>query len=526
MSRGQSATSLVDFLRVLRRQKYVIGICCVVVAAAALTISWLQPTEYSATASLLFRDPQFDQQLFGQQVVQQNTDPAREAATNLSLVSLPGVAARTATSTGDRLSPAAVQAKVSIQESGQADLATITATDSDRHFAASLANAYADNYIAFRREADRAKTADADQLVQRQLASLTPAQQNGPDAQALRERSEQLKILTSLQTGNAELVQPAAVPGAPSSPKPLRNTALGILLGLLFGIGAAVLLERVDRRLRDADDVEEVFELPILASVPRSPSLAHEHDDLMGAETEAFRMLRSRLRYFNVDRQIRSIMVTSAAPGDGKTTVASQLALTAAGLGARSSQVVLVEADLRRPTLAEVVGLGSSPGLAELLTHNISLPEATQLLPVPESVRSNGELSLDVLVAGAIPPNPLALIESDAMAHLLQELEANYELVIVDTPPTSVVSDVIPLVQKVSGVIVVSRLGSTSKDAASRLRSELERLHAPTLGVVVNCVRKHDSADYGYGYYGYADTKDGVDGRARKGAVKAVLSRD
>jgi capsular exopolysaccharide synthesis family protein len=495
-------------LVVLRRRLPVLLICLIGVPAAALGISLLQEKQYTAEASLLFRDPALDQKLFGSTFLEPSGDPDREAATNIKLVSLDAVATRTARVIPGSLSPDAISDKVEVAAEGQSDVASVKATDPDARFAARLANTFAEQYILFRREADRSKVREAQQLVQRQLESLSPAEMQGPRGRSIRERSEQLQILASLQTGNAELVQRAEVPESPSSPDTARNVALGIVLGLMLGVGLAFLLERLDRRIRDPKEFEELFDRPLLASIPESRALARggpaQLESLPPVEQEAFRMLRANLRYFSVDRPVKSVLVTSAAPGDGKSTVAWNLGLAAAGTGAR---VLVLETDLRRPSLAaSAESVVPAPGLSTVLAGQIEFSEAVQAVVVPSHQGSpTTDRTMDVMVAGPIPPNPVDLIESERMRKMLQEAEERYDLLVLDTPPTSVVSDAIPLIREVSGVIVVTRLGRSTRESVAQLRKQLENLDAPTLGIVVNAF-KADRGIYGYGYgYGYGD---------------------
>src|SRR3954466_7427730 len=203
-------------MRVLRRRIGVVLICALLVPAAALAFSLSQEKQYSASASLLFRDPQLDQKLFGSTVFAPSSDPAREAATNAKLASLEVVAARTSKALGGSPAPSDISSRIRVESAGQSDVVSITATDPKPSFAAKLANTFAQQFIAFRRDADRSKVSSAQQLVQEQLKRLTPIERSGAQGGALRQRSEQLQILAALQTGNAELVQPANTPGAPS----------------------------------------------------------------------------------------------------------------------------------------------------------------------------------------------------------------------------------------------------------------------------------------------------------------------
>ena len=479
----------------LRRRITLVLICVAAVGGSALCFSLVQETKYSASASLLFQDPGFDSSLLGGTPTT-NQDPTREAATNIALASLHGVAERTAQTLGGGLTSSNVSSKVDVQAQGQANLVSVTATDSSPQFAARLANTYAEQFVELRREADRAKIRNAARLAQRRYVSLSPSERLGREGRLLRKQIDRLNALGAAQTGNAELAQRASVPDSPSSPKPVRNTVLGVAVGLLLGLGLALLFERLDRRLWNRDELEESFGLPVLGMIPDSKAFAGNggSEELPPLESEAFRMLRGRLRYFDVDRKVRSVLVTSGAARDGKSTVAWNLALTAASIGSRT---ILLECDFHQPSLAARHGLRPVPGLSELLTGQTDL--VVQHVSVANS--SNGEESdrqLDVVVAGTRPPNPLELMESDEMAALLAHLTTNeYDLVVMDTPPVTLVSDVIPLLRLVSGVIVVGEPGRTKHDAATGLREQLESLGAPLLGVVVNKVRTRS----GYGYY-------------------------
>lgn len=467
--------------------------------AAVLALSLSQQTQYTATASLLFRDPQLDQKLFGSTFLAPSTDPDREAATNVRLVSLDVVADRTQR----RLSGVDdVSKKVAIKPEGQSDVVSVAATDPSPSTATRIANTFANEYIAFRREADRAKTREAQRLVQRQLNGLAPAERRGAQGRPLRERADQLQVLASLQTGNAERAERAEVPSSPSSPKTARNVGLGVVLGLLVGVFLAFLRERLDRRIRDPKEMETLFERPILGAIPesRNRSSAEASLGLSQHEGEAFRMLRANLRYFNIDRAIKSVLVTSAAPGDGKTTVCWNLASAA---GAAGERVLLIEADLRHPRIGAGLGLTPSAGLSTVLSGEAELDQAVQEVVLSEGRSGGGPRTIDVLFAGPLPPNPTDLLESERMHELVVQAEREYDFTVIDTPPTSVVPDAIPLVSRVGGVIVVGRLAKSTRDSVAHLRDQLQNLDAPVLGVVLNGISS-DSAGYAYGY-GYGD---------------------
>jgi polysaccharide biosynthesis transport protein len=493
-------------MAVLRRRAGLILMCVVIATVGAVGISLLQQKQYSASASLLFRNPGFAESLFGNPVTTPATDPTREAATNEKLVGLEIVAKRTSEHLKGS-TPEEVSGMVSVSASGEADIVSVTATSSVPEQAKSVANTFAHQFITFRAQADKSKLVEAKRLAEEEYSRLSPEQQAGPRGVALSSGAEKLGILSSLQTGNAELVQPAELPTSPSSPRPTRNGILAAIIGLLLGVGLAFLFERMDRRLRDPEEARDAFGLPILATVPESRAIMASNKraaalELPFMENEAFRMLRAQLQYFNIDRDVRTVVVSSHAAGVGKSTVAWNLGRVAA----TSSRAIVVEADLRKPTLSAQHGLRSGPGLAELLTQQVGLDAAIQSKPLAVGTNGagGGERQVDVIVAGSNPPNPAELIESKAMGDILSELTKRYELVVIDTAPIGVVSDALPLLRMADGLIVVARIGETTRDTAHEMRDQLDRLDVPVLGIVANGIKLRRRGRYGYGYYGPA----------------------
>lgn len=497
MNRAAAEYNLRYALRALRRRLPLFVLCVLLVPAAAVIASALQKKQYTARASLYFRNPGFDQMVFGSSFTPPQPDPTVDQATNIGLVSLPRVAALTAAKL--HTTEQQVESAVTESNSGQSNLATIQATASSPEAAATLANTYATEYVAFRRGADRAVIASAELPLEQQIAALPPDERTGSLGQSLQNRLSQLRVLAALQTGNAELVQPAEIPTAPSSPKPARNGALGLFFGVLLGIGLVFLAEVFDRRLRDAAEIEQIFERPVLSALPESGALTQVDADLDAVpEAEAFRMLWATLRYFTLSRDIRSVLITSADRDEGKSTVAWGLASAAATAGKR---VLVVEADLRNPTFAGRLGLHAPLGLISVLAGDLGLPDAVMRYRLPRADDDpRPPQSIDVLFAGARPPNPSDLLQSHLMSDLLTTATDHYELVVVDTPPAAVISDAIPLITLVDGVIVVSRLGRTLRDHAHRLRQQLEHLDAPTLGVVINSAEEAQPYPYAYEY--------------------------
>ena len=276
----------------------------------------------------------------------------------------------------------------------------------------------------------------------------------------------------------------------------MRTILLGALLGIVLGAGLALLREQADRRLHRPDEVSAAFDAPVLTTVPRNRALKRHvpSPDLPPEVAEAFRMLQANLRYGHGE-PVHSVLVTSARNQEGKTTTSWYLAAAAASAGL---SVALVEADLRRPTIAHRHGLRPEFGLVEVLRGQLSVAEALQpVSPYSDAAGYDGHrYGLDVLVAGTPPTDPWALMQSEAIGELIDVLEQRYQLVVVDTPPIQHVADAISLLHHVDGVIVTASVNSTRGPEARRLRDQLQELEAKIIGVVAN----GGSAATGYGY--------------------------
>jgi len=492
-------------LKVLRRRAGLIAFCTLLTAAAALGFSRQQTKEYTATASLVFDSGQVSRIIFGQSGGSEDT--RAQQSTRVKLLELGPAATRTSKKLGGRVTAAEVKGGVSIAPQGESNVVDVAATTTSPKLSARIANTYAKQFIAAQTRSSRRSTAQARKLIEKQYSALTQEERGEPQGLALLSQIQSLSVASKLSSGEAQLAHAATAPTSPSSPKVARNAILGGLLGLLLGLGLAFLFERLNRQLRDPEEVREAFGLPVLGTVPESKAIMTSNEGTAAAElpfveNEAFRMLRASLRYFNVDEDLRTVLVTSYSAGAGKTTIAWNLAR----VGASASRAIVVETDLRNPTLARQHELEPGPGLAEVLTRQVGLDAAIQFKRVASSAGPNGaeEPTLHAITAGALPPNPAELLESRAMVELLSQLEERYELVVIDTAPIGVISDCFPLLRRVDGVVAVARMGKSTRDSASKVREQLKRLDAPTLGVVANGLRlgRRGQRRYGYRYYG------------------------
>lgn len=458
-------------LRVLRRRKLVILVALISVPLAAFLYSSSQTKEYTASATLLFE---------GEEEVGLS-EAARRNATLVELATLPTVAAKAAEEVGVEFGEVGGSVEVA-SANENANVTTISATNASPERAAEIANAYARATIAFQRKSNRAKVKAKVAVIQAKITGLTPEEAATPKASLLKEQLDQLEIEEVLQTGETSLVQEASPPSSPSKPKTKRNVILGIILGLVLGLALAAMIERLDRRIRSIEELEELFGLPIIARIPKSKAFqsARTEDMLKAAEAEAYRTLRTNLRYLNVgDRNLESLLIASPEPNDGKSTVARGLAGAMAELG---DNVVLIEADLRKESSFRYEGASQSEGLAGVLA-GADLGHSLIAVPVSRG-GPEGDRSLTVLPCGPIPPNPSELLESERMRQVLSTLESGFDMVIVDSPAIGVVSDAMALVPLVSGSLAVGGLGKTTREGAQGFVEQLELTGSRPLGLI------------------------------------------
>ena len=358
---------------------------------------------------------------------------------------------------------------------------TITAQDSDPGTAAQIANAFA-------KAVSQTRTASAIAQINRTIATLKRQRASEPasSSEALNVQLQQLRGLRASQAGTTEIVEAAVPAAAPISPQPKRNATIALVLALLIAAALGPLLDRLDRRLRDPGELEEILEAPVLATVPDDAFPGHPPGPHV---REAFQTLRASLTYFNVDRSLSSLVVASPVQQDGKTTVAVNLALAYA---MDERDVVLVDADLRRPQIATRLGKEAGVGLEAVLVGQSPLEDAFVYV-------DTGAGRLRLLPGVVPPPNPAVLLGSVRMRNLLAELTEQVDMVVVDTPGLLAVSDAIPLFNQVAGSIVVSRLGRTPKDAVERATQVIRSAGGSVLGGVATGAQ----AGAGYGYYGY-----------------------
>lgn len=448
---------LFGYLDVLRRRWVSVTIVALVTVAVAAASTLTMATEYTAKTRLFFS---VDTSASGSDLVQGSNFAEKQMTSYAEVATSPKVLDEVVSKLDLGISAAALARKITATVPPETVILEISAVDGDPTRAATIANSVGDRLAVV-------------------AAELSPQRSNGPAVKA-----------TTLA--------PALVPGSPSAPNALRNLALGLALGLVLGVGVALLRHLLDTRVRSEQDIRSVTDCPVLGAigyddkVPDHPLILR--DEPLGAAAEAIRRLRTNLQFTDVDDRPRSIVITSSVPGEGKSTTSMNLAVALADAGSR---VILVDADLRRPSVASSLGLEGRVGLTTVLIGRAELDDVVQHWE---------ETSLDVLPSGRIPPNPSELLGSGAMEKLLDELTARYDVVLLDSPPLLPVADAAVLSKLVGGVVVIAGANRVHRPQLQETMNALATASANVHGVVLNRMSRQETGAYTY-YSGYAPTE-------------------
>lgn len=440
---------------------------------ASLALSVTRDKTYAASAQVLFGQAQLSDATFG--VDRGSAQPERDAATQL-LVATSAEVERRAKRTLGTSAPADLASHISVAAADNANILTFEGRAAQPRQAAGVANAYARAYLAF---IARSQTQDLDD----QIATLRNQIASAPADPANANLQTQLNTLVGLRVaagGGGRLIGTAQPSSVPVSPRPTRDAVLAGLLGLVLAVALVLVLDLFDRRVRRPEEFERLYELPLLAAVPTT-SFAPRNQDERIIGFEPFRVLRNTLGFLELSRPLDVIVVTSAVASEGKSTVAANLARAMAFNG---QSVVLIEADLRRPSLGRDLQIGpETGGLTEALMRR---RPASQLL-VQLDPRLPG---LSVLPAGLLPPNAAELLRSPRFSEVIAELKLTGARLIIDTPPLLAVADAQGLLDHpdVDGAILVARQARTTVDDCRRTRAVLDQRRIEPLGLVVTGV--------------------------------------
>jgi capsular exopolysaccharide synthesis family protein len=510
MGEGPRYATLRDYLRVLREQRILIVVIAAVFAGAALWLAERQQPVYEAQAAVQFTDQSQDYLLVGTPVAPQAM-PAVRASSEAATATRTPVLQKAAQELRVNEPIARLRSAMSARPDLTTGLVVIKARWGDRQFAARLATAVAHAFADLEtvKVKDRYRIAAAD--LRKTIRGLSPLNATERYTRVL--NVERLNRIETLQriANPASVASEAVAPSGAVSPRPVRDALLGLLLGITVGLLAAFIRDALDRRLRGTSEISDELKMPILG---------HLRDDVLGrtlmssngrpalneADFEGFRILRTNLDFLDVDTPLRSVVITSPLPEEGKSTVAVSLACAYAVAGKR---VLLVECDLRRPTLAKRLGIAGQPGITDYLLGQAEPKEVVRAVPVAaagsEPSAEPGRVPMiSCITAGQASPRPAELLGSKRFNGFLAQVSEAYDKVILDATPLLSVVDALELLPQVDGVVMCVRAQRTTRDQARAARSALEHFPERPRGVVVTGLRAGDEADYGYYSYAYA----------------------
>src|SRR4051794_23015373 len=466
MEQSAETRSLRDYLRAIKARRRLVIVVTLAAIAAAIAYSVVQTPVYKATSTVNV-DANFNQ---GQN---EQSYAGTAGAEGAAAVTQPAVLKAASKSLGGDPTADQLRTDLSVAAESAVNVVDITAQADTADQAARTANAMANSVV---------------NVVHDKGVVAADALANASDPAQARLYRAQAQAANQIQLG-----QVALSPSSPVSPKPLRNVVFAALLGLLLGVGLALLRDGLDRTVTDAEEVEAALGLPLLGYV-RSDLLGMGETGANGTgpggeSLDAFRIIKANTEFLAGDRILNSVAITSALPEEGKSTVAAWYAYVNALAGRRT---ILIECDLRRPVLAERFGLEHSPGLSELLGGQSNPTEVLRTISVDGPTAE----PLPVIPAGATPLQPSELIGSVRFEGFLEEVSKAYDLVVLDCPPLLPVGDTLSIVPRVEGVMLCVRIGQTTRDQAVAARTALSRLPERPIGLVITGLERGAEDDY------------------------------
>ncbi len=517
------------YAAILWRWAWLILLGTVLAGGAAYGVSKLTTPIYRATTTLLVNQASnyslvtdYTSVLTSQQLAKTYSELVKKRPVSDAVIAnlKPGL-------TSDQLA-----AKIQVNLVRDTMLMSISVEDENPQLAMALVNEVANVFIQQTNDTQRARFASSEENLSKELKQLqadmstaqkaldqargaaTPNQSEVAGLQtvlsqyqnnyaSLLKSYEDLRVTEARSTDSLSVAELADLPRSPVRPQTLMNTLLAAVVGAMLAVGVAFLVEYLDDTLKSPEDIKETLDLITMGIVARFP---HDQKDPKSSIvvasnprspiSEAFRTLRTNIQFASVDRKIRTILVTSANPGEGKSTVTANLAMVLAQAGQR---VALMDGDLRRPTVHRWLGLSNNAGLT-----NAVISDAGHLNGFLQATDTE---FLKVLTSGPLPPNPAELLGSERMRQILEDLKSTVDVVVIDAPPTLVVTDPAVLSKWVDAVLLVVESGATRREAARLAAENLQRVGANVIGVVLNKLTSRRSGyynHYGQYYYYYA----------------------
>ena len=498
------------YVAVIMHHALLIGICTLALGVAAYAYSAHKTPMFEASALLLY-EPQLDiTNPLDQGYSDQNTQEL-QLQSAVTVVTSPEIRGQVAQKLGSSNKWPSYDVTAAISTSdAQSSNATgngvsVTVTSPSPELAARLANAYAQQFVDWRVQTERARIAAAETVIQAKLKDFTTtAEKSSTDFVLLSERLRDLEIYSATATGNFSFAVPATTPSTPYAPQPKRSAVMGAALGFILGIALAFLREKLDTRLRSYREVGDMMDLPVVGRIPVIPQQSLQKGPLVvvgeaeGRAAESLRSLRSNIEFVSLGSEKRILMVVSAQKGEGKSLVIANLA---ASLALSGKKVCLIDADLRRPQVHKLFAVRNAKGVSSVIAGMAKLEDCLQTVtplnaekvrlggngdrPKPNGDNYGTEARLWLVPAGPIPPNPGEMVASQRFDDLIGSLAAMpFDYVLVDSPAFTSVGDASSLARCVDGILLLVNMNKTRRPILEEARDFLALLPAPRLGVI------------------------------------------
>ncbi|MGC8780280.1 MAG: polysaccharide biosynthesis tyrosine autokinase [Anaerolineae bacterium] len=525
-----------EYAQLVRKWLWLIALCTVVAAAAAYVVSKNSTPIYQASTKLLVNQSSSNQANLAYQDILMSQQLARTYANLLADRPVVEATAQRLGLPTDQKTLSDLQNSISVTPIRDTQLLEVKVEGPDPQLIALIANTLPEVFIAQNQQLQlgrvtglktslEAEIANVQEDIARTQASLAnatdDAQRQRYEASLAQYRStlsslvnnyQQIRLAEVQATNNVVVVKPAVPPQTPVRPRTATNVLLAAVVGAMIAAGAAFLIEYLDDTIKSPDDVARVSGLSTLGAIARLKDAGAQRQLIAwmhskAPESEAYRTLRTNIQFSSVDKPIRTLVVTSSGPSEGKSTTAANLAIVMAQTG---QKVVLVDADLRRPVLHKTFGVPNNVGITTALLAGDEVDLQSYLQPTEID-------NLMILTSGPIPPNPSELLGSQRMKNVVERLAQTADIVIFDTPPVLVVTDAAVLSRQTDGVLLIADAGGTREPALVHAVEELRKTGANILGVALNRLDSRSRGYYYYYYYYYYTDESGVRRRRTEG---------
>lgn len=518
-----------EYAQLVRKWLWLIALCTVVAAVAAYVVSKNSTPIYQASTKLLVNQSSSNQANLAYQDILMSQQLARTYANLLADRPVVEATAQRLGLPTDQTTLDKLQKSISVTPIRDTQLLEVKVEGPDPELIALIANTLPEVFIAQNQQLQLGRVsglkssleteiANVQEDIARTQASLAAAtddaQRQRYEASLAQYRStlsslvnnyQQIRLAEVQATNNVVVVKPAVAPQTPIRPRTATNVLLAAVVGAMIAAGAAFLIEYLDDTIKSPDDVARVSGLSTLGAIARLKDAGAQRQLIAwmhskAPESEAYRTLRTNIQFSSVDKPVRTLVVTSSGPSEGKSTTAANLAIVMAQTG---QKVVLVDADLRRPVLHKTFGVPNNVGITTALLAGDEVDLESYLQPTEID-------NLMIITSGPIPPNPSELLGSQRMKHIVERLAQSADIVIFDTPPVLVVTDAAVLSRQTDGVLLIADAGGTREPALAHAVEELRKTGANILGVALNRLDSRSRGYYYYYYYYYYTDESGV----------------